>query len=50
MNAVDLTSPEYQGYYGQSGYHYSGSDAETWEPQKVGQGTGSQSKRSEKKD
>lgn len=50
LNAVDLTSPEYQGYYGQSGYHYSGSDAETWEPQKVGQGTGSQSKRSEKKD
>ena len=33
LNAVDLNAPEYQGYYGQSGYHYAGSDAETWEPQ-----------------
>jgi len=33
LNAVDLNAPEYQGYYGQSGYHYSGSDSETWEPQ-----------------
>ncbi|HWZ52944.1 MAG TPA: polysaccharide biosynthesis tyrosine autokinase [Granulicella sp.] len=33
LNAVDLNSPEYQGYYGQSGYHYAGVDSETWEPQ-----------------
>jgi polysaccharide biosynthesis transport protein len=33
LNAVDLNSPEYQGYYGQSGYHYAGLDADTWEPQ-----------------
>jgi len=34
LNAVDLNSPEYQGYYGQSGYHYSGTDSTTWEPQR----------------
>ncbi len=33
LNAVDLNAPEYQGYYGQSGYHYSGSDTDSWEPQ-----------------
>jgi capsular exopolysaccharide synthesis family protein len=33
LNAVDLNSPEYQGYYGQSGYHYGGTDSTTWEPQ-----------------
>ncbi len=33
LNAVDLNSPEYQGYYGQSGYHYAGSESETWNPQ-----------------
>jgi polysaccharide biosynthesis transport protein len=33
LNAVDLSSPEYQGYYGQSGYHYAGVDSESWEPQ-----------------
>jgi capsular exopolysaccharide synthesis family protein len=31
LNAVDLNSPEYQGYYGQSGYHYSGTDSTSWE-------------------
>lgn len=35
LNAVDTKAPEYQGYYGQAGYHYSGSDSETWEPQSV---------------
>jgi len=35
LNAVDLNSPEYQGYYGRSGYHYSGVDSETWEPQRA---------------
>jgi succinoglycan biosynthesis transport protein ExoP len=33
LNAVDMNAPDYEGYYGQSGYHYSGSDSETWEPQ-----------------
>jgi succinoglycan biosynthesis transport protein ExoP len=33
LNAVDLNSPEYQGYYGQSGYHYAGIDSDTWELQ-----------------
>jgi capsular exopolysaccharide synthesis family protein len=32
LNAVDLNAPDYQGYYGKSGYHYSGSNAGTWEP------------------
>ncbi len=32
LNAVDLNSPEYQGYYGQSGYHYAGVDTDSWEP------------------
>jgi succinoglycan biosynthesis transport protein ExoP len=31
LNAVDLNSPEYQGYYGQSGYHYAGTDSDSWE-------------------
>ncbi len=34
LNAVDLNSPEYQGYYGQSGYHYSGVDTDSWEPKR----------------
>ena len=33
LNAVDLNSPEYQGYYGQSGYHYAGTDDSAWESQ-----------------
>ncbi len=33
LNAVDLNSPEYQGYYGQSGYHYAGTDSTNWESQ-----------------
>ncbi len=33
LNAVDLNSPEYQGYYGQSGYHYAGIDSDSWELQ-----------------
>ena len=31
LNAVDLNSPEYQGYYGKSGYHYAGNDSAAWE-------------------
>jgi capsular exopolysaccharide synthesis family protein len=45
LNAVDLNSPEYQGYYGQSGYHYAGSDSESWEPQ-----TAAKDKRPERRD
>jgi capsular exopolysaccharide synthesis family protein len=37
LNAVDLNSPEYQGYYGQSGYHYAGSESDTWDPQSQNQ-------------
>ena len=33
LNAVDLNAPEYQGYYGQSGYHYAGTDESSWESQ-----------------
>ena len=40
LNAVDLNSPEYQGYYGKSGYHYAGTDSTTWEPR----GSGSESR------
>ncbi len=31
LNSVDITAPEYQGYYGYSGYSYSNIDSETWE-------------------
>ena len=40
LNAVDITAPEYQGYYGQSGYHYAGSDSSSWESQNGRQSTG----------
>lgn len=33
LNAVDVTSVEYQGYYGQSAYHYGGSDTGSWDVQ-----------------
>ena len=33
LNAVDLNAPEYQGYYGKSGYHYEGVDESAWESQ-----------------
>ena len=33
LNAVDLNSPEYYGYYGHSGYSYSSLDSDTWESQ-----------------
>jgi len=39
LNAVDLNSPEYSGYYGQSGYHYAGADSTAWESQNQGQTT-----------
>jgi Mrp family chromosome partitioning ATPase len=31
LNAVDLSSPEYYGYYGYSGYSYSSLDAAGWD-------------------
>jgi succinoglycan biosynthesis transport protein ExoP len=39
LNAVDLNSPEYQGYYGYSGYSYGSVDADSWEPQATPPGT-----------
>ncbi len=36
LNAVDLNSSEYQGYYGEAGYHYAGVDASAWESQDSG--------------
>jgi succinoglycan biosynthesis transport protein ExoP len=38
LNAVDLNSPEYRGYYGYSGYSYSSVDNETWESEMSGTG------------
>jgi len=40
LNAVDLNSTDYQGYYGQEGYHYGGSDASAWESQTANQTAG----------
>jgi capsular exopolysaccharide synthesis family protein len=31
LNAVDTTSSEYQGYYGQADYYYAGNASETWD-------------------
>jgi len=36
LNAVDLNSPEYQGYYGQGRYHYGGLDTPASESQAAG--------------
>jgi capsular exopolysaccharide synthesis family protein len=33
LNAVDMSSPEYYGYYGYSSYGYGGVDASSWESQ-----------------
>jgi capsular exopolysaccharide synthesis family protein len=33
LNSVDMSSPEYYGYYGYSAYGYAGSDADSWESQ-----------------
>ena len=38
LNSVDITAPEYQGYYGYSGYSYSNIDSETWENRPNGNG------------
>jgi len=46
LNAVDLNSPEYQGYYGQAEYHYAGSEPESWEPK----GSGGRTRRKDKED
>jgi capsular exopolysaccharide synthesis family protein len=32
LNSVDLSSPEYQGYYRQSGYLYNDPGSDSWEP------------------
>ncbi len=32
LNAVDLRSPEYYGYYGYSSYAYASMDSGSWEP------------------
>ena len=32
LNAVDVNSPEYMGYYGYTGYGYGTSDGASWEP------------------
>lgn len=32
LNAVDVSSPEYYGYYGYSKYNYAAADSGTWEP------------------
>jgi capsular exopolysaccharide synthesis family protein len=40
LNAVDMSSPEYYGYYGYSSYGYGGVDASSWESQtRSGEGT-----------
>jgi succinoglycan biosynthesis transport protein ExoP len=39
LNSVDITAPEYQGYYGYSGYSYSNIDSETWENRPNGNGS-----------
>lgn len=38
LNAVDLNSPEYYGYYGYSTYSYAGVDPESWKPKKKSKG------------
>ncbi len=37
LNAVDVTSSEYQGYYGQADYYSAGNDSESWDAQDGGQ-------------
>ena len=32
LNAIDVSSPEYYGYYGYSKYNYSAADSGSWEP------------------
>ena len=44
LNAVDLSSPEYYGYYGYSGYSYSSLDTTGWDSK--GKSTGSKSGKS----
>jgi len=38
LNAVDLSSPEYYGYYGYSEYGYSGSEAGSWQSREAATG------------
>lgn len=40
LNAVDVSSPEYYGYYGYSKYNYAAADSGTWEPSENGVGAG----------
>jgi capsular exopolysaccharide synthesis family protein len=44
VNAVDINSADYQGYYGQSEYHYAGSEPDSWEPRNSGPRTGRKDK------
>ena len=45
LNAIDVSSPEYYGYYGYSKYNYAASDSGTWEPSENGVGVGSKTDR-----
>lgn len=38
LNAIDVSSPEYYGYYGYSKYNYSAADSGSWEPRKDKEG------------
>ena len=35
LNAIDVSSPEYYGYYGYSKYNYAAADAGSWEPREA---------------
>ncbi len=41
LNAIDVSSPEYYGYYGYSKYNYAAADSGTWEPTENGNGNDS---------
>ncbi len=38
LNAIDVSSPEYYGYYGYSKYNYAAADAGSWEPREATRG------------
>jgi len=40
LNAVEVNSPDYYGYYGHSGYSYRNVDAESWETSSTTEGVG----------
>ena len=43
LNAIDVSSPEYYGYYGYSKYNYAAADSGTWEPSENGGSANSKS-------